>query len=74
VLRKECSRSGEPDDPRALERARQLFARVLECAGGLKIQTIHSFAQSLLAAFPAEAEIVPGSSRSKAAPSRSWCE
>ena len=28
--------------------------------GGLRIQTIHSFAQSLLAAFPAEAGIVPG--------------
>jgi ATP-dependent helicase/nuclease subunit A len=32
----------------------------LETPGGLKIQTIHSFAQSLLAAFPAEAGIVPG--------------
>ena len=28
--------------------------------GGLKIQTIHAFAQSLLAAFPAEADITPG--------------
>ncbi len=28
--------------------------------GGLKIQTIHSFAQGLLAAFPAEAGIAPG--------------
>ena len=34
--------------------------KVLDCPGGLKIQTIHSFAQSLLAAFPAEAGIVPG--------------
>ena len=51
---------GESNDPRTRERARQLFARVLDCAGGLKIQTIHSFAQSLLAAFPAEAGIVPG--------------
>src|SRR5215218_1618724 len=51
---------GEPNDPPARERARQLFARVLDCPGGLKIQTIHSFAQSLLAAFPAEAGIVPG--------------
>jgi len=33
---------------------------VLDCPGGLKIQTIHSFAQGLLAAFPAEAGIVPG--------------
>ena len=51
---------GESNDPRTRERARQLFARVLDCPGGLKIQTIHSFAQSLLAAFPTEAGIVPG--------------
>src|SRR5689334_10401936 len=51
---------GESNDPRTRERARQLFARVLDCPGGLKIQTIHSFAQSLLAAFPAEAGITPG--------------
>jgi ATP-dependent helicase/nuclease subunit A len=51
---------GEPNDPRTLRHARQLFARVLDCPGGLKIQTIHAFAQSLLAAFPAEAGIVPG--------------
>jgi ATP-dependent helicase/nuclease subunit A len=51
---------GETPDDRLIERARQLFARVLDCPGGLKIQTIHAFAQSLLAAFPAEAGIVPG--------------
>src|SRR5690349_5155076 len=51
---------GEKPDDRLIERARQLFARVLDCPGGLKIQTIHAFAQSLLAAFPAEAGIVPG--------------
>src|SRR3954451_17426877 len=51
---------GESNDPLTRERARQLFARVLDCPGGLKIQTIHSFAQGLLAAFPAEAGIVPG--------------
>lgn len=51
---------GESNDPRTRQRARQLFARVLDCPGGLRIQTIHSFAQSLLAAFPAEAGIVPG--------------
>jgi ATP-dependent helicase/nuclease subunit A len=51
---------GESNDPRTRERARQLFAKVLDCPGGLKIQTIHSFAQSLLAAFPAEAGIAPG--------------
>ena len=47
-------------DPSTRRRARQLFARVLDCPGGLKIQTIHAFAQSLLASFPAEADIAPG--------------
>jgi ATP-dependent helicase/nuclease subunit A len=60
LLRKDLFALSERDDPRTLERARQLFARVLDCAGGLKIQTIHAFAQSLLAAFPAEAGIAPG--------------
>ena len=56
----ELDRLGEPNDPPTRERARKLFARVLDCPGGLKIQTIHSFAQALLAAFPTEAGIVPG--------------
>ena len=46
--------------PETRERARRLFAKVLEAPGGLRIQTIHSFAQTLLAAFPAEAGITPG--------------
>ncbi len=29
-------------------------------AGGIRIQTIHSFCQSLLSAFPVEAGLVPG--------------
>jgi ATP-dependent helicase/nuclease subunit A len=48
------------NDPPTMRRARQLFARVLDCPGGLKILTIHAFAQSLLAAFPTEAGIAPG--------------
>lgn len=60
ALSKELLHLGERNDRQTRERARQLFARVLDCPGGLKIQTIHSFAQSLLAAFPAEAGIVPG--------------
>src|SRR4051812_43313697 len=60
ILKKELFALGEPDDPKTRERARQLFAKVLDCPGGLKIQTIHSFAQALLAAFPAEAGIGPG--------------
>ena len=46
--------------PATRARARRLFAKVLEAPGGLRIQTIHSFAQALLAAFPAEAGITPG--------------
>jgi ATP-dependent helicase/nuclease subunit A len=60
VLRKELFALRVKDKPETMELARQLFARVLDCAGGLKIQTIHAFAQSLLAAFPAEAGITPG--------------
>jgi ATP-dependent helicase/nuclease subunit A len=51
---------GEAGDPEQRQRARTLFARVLDATGGLRIQTIHSFCQSLLAAFPAEAGLAPG--------------
>ena len=37
--------------------ARQLFARALETPGGLKIQTIHAFCESVLHQFPLEANI-----------------
>src|SRR5688500_5300057 len=47
--------------PDALNRARTLFARVIDApGGGLRILTIHAFAQGLLAAFPHEAGLVPG--------------
>lgn len=39
--------------------ARRLFARVLEAPGGMKIQTIHAFCQSLLRRFPLEAGLAP---------------
>jgi ATP-dependent helicase/nuclease subunit A len=52
---------GAPVDPDTLTRARRLFARVLDAPqGGLRIQTIHSFCQSLLASFPEEAGLAPG--------------
>jgi ATP-dependent helicase/nuclease subunit A len=41
------------------ELARRLFALVLDAPGGLTIQTIHSFCQSLLGRFPLEAGIAP---------------
>ncbi len=42
-----------------LKRARRLFAQALETPGGLKIQTIHAFCESLLRRFPLEARISP---------------
>jgi ATP-dependent helicase/nuclease subunit A len=49
--------SAEPQECRDLRLARRLFAQALETPGGLKIQTIHAFCQSLLARFPVEAGI-----------------
>ncbi|WP_404481623.1 double-strand break repair helicase AddA [Novosphingobium sp. BL-52-GroH] len=43
-------------------RARTLFASVLDSpGGGLRIDTIHAFSQWLLATFPQEADLIPGS-------------
>jgi ATP-dependent helicase/nuclease subunit A len=41
------------------ELARKLFAQVLDVPGGIKIQTIHAFCQSLLGRFPIEANVAP---------------
>ena len=52
---------GERPTPAMQDRARTLFARVLDApGGGVRIQTIHGFCQSLLAAFPIEAGLTPG--------------
>ena len=59
-LKKDLFALGENNDPLTIQRARRLFAKVLEAPGGLRIQTIHAFAQTLLASFPAEAGIAPG--------------
>ena len=59
-LRKHLFNLGEPNDDEAIARARTLFAKVLEAPGGLRIETIHAFAQSLLAAFPVESGVAPG--------------
>ncbi len=40
--------------------ARRLFALVLDAPGGLPVQTLHAFAQSLIASFPLEADVAPG--------------
>jgi len=49
---------GASTGPETRDRARTLFARVLDAqGGGLRIMTIHGFCQSLLASFPEEAAI-----------------
>lgn len=45
-----------PDRAR-LNHARQLFAKALETPGGLKINTIHAFSESVLHRFPLEAGV-----------------
>jgi ATP-dependent helicase/nuclease subunit A len=47
-----------PNDDETI-RARRLFAAVLDVPGGLKIQTIHSFCESLIARFPFESGVPP---------------
>lgn len=61
VLVADLEALGESISPDGLDRARTLFAKVLDApGGGIRIQTIHSFCQSLLAAFPLEAGLTPG--------------
>ena len=43
--------------PAMRERARTLFARALETPGGLRINTIHAFCESVLHRFPLEARV-----------------
>ena len=49
----------EPPDADTVARARALFLQVLDAPGGMKIQTIHAFCQSVLGRFPLEARINP---------------
>ena len=48
---------GRGADRDTMRRARRLFAEALETPGGLKIQTIHAFCESVLHQFPLEANI-----------------
>ena len=50
---------GAPADAEHRRRARRLFADVLEAPGGLRIQTIHAFCESVLGRFPLEADLAP---------------
>jgi ATP-dependent helicase/nuclease subunit A len=61
ALFEELGHLGAPNDPATRERARGLFASVLDCpGGGLRIDTIHAFAQFLIGNFPEEADLAPG--------------
>ncbi len=51
--------NGDTIDAETRDRARGLFATVLELPRGLPIQTIHAFCQSLLGRFPVEAGVPP---------------
>ena len=60
-LGRELRAMGERADPDTIRAARELFVRVLDAGGGgLQVQTIHGFCQSLLASFPLESGLVPG--------------
>jgi len=50
---------GRAPDEETCALARQLFAEVLDVPGGMKIQTIHAFCESLLKRFPIEAGLAP---------------
>ncbi len=50
---------GRDPDTAMLAAARRLFAGVLDAPGGMHIETIHAFCQSLLRRFPLEAGIAP---------------
>lgn len=56
-LSQTLARTPDSDD---IKRARNLFARTIETPGGLKVQTIHAFAEKLLQRFPLEAGVTPG--------------
>ncbi len=46
-------------EPEQLDAARRLFATVLACPGGMRIRTLHAFAQEILRRFPLEAGLSP---------------
>lgn len=61
-LRQRLAAIGATASDDNLARARTLFASVLDSpGGGLRIDTIHAFSQWLLATFPQEADLIPGS-------------
>jgi ATP-dependent helicase/nuclease subunit A len=50
---------GRPPSDAEMVGARRLFAALLDAPGGLRMETIHAFCQSLLRRFPLEAGVAP---------------
>ncbi|HVY99857.1 MAG TPA: double-strand break repair helicase AddA [Dongiaceae bacterium] len=59
LIRNLAALTGAPPNRETIRRARSLFAKVLDAPGGMRIETIHAFCQSLLRRFPLEAEVAP---------------
>ncbi|MCB5944475.1 double-strand break repair helicase AddA [Acidocella sp. KAb 2-4] len=59
ALRADLAALNVPASAATLALARQLFAQVLDLPGGMRIETIHAFCQSLLRRFPLEAGLSP---------------
>ena len=60
VLEGDLRALGAATDALTQTRARRLFAQLLDSPQGLAVQTIHAFAQGLIASFPVEAGVAPG--------------
>ena len=60
ALASDLAAIGAPADALTATHARRLFAQVLDAPQGLTVQTIHAFAQGLIASFPVEAGVSPG--------------
>jgi len=61
TLARELLSIGADNSPEIQNRARQLFASLLDApGGGLRVMTIHSFCQTLLSSFPGEASLNNG--------------
>ncbi|QDH16662.1 double-strand break repair helicase AddA [Swingsia samuiensis] len=58
-LGQELERLHVPNYEQTRQAARSLFLKVLDLPGGLRIETIHAFCQSLLRRFPVEASVDP---------------
>ncbi len=59
LMRQLAELLGEDPLEEVEKKARGLFAKVLDAPGGMRIETIHAFCQSLLRRFPLEAGITP---------------